>query len=195
MKFLERIRNYLRISKVAPISRRYFVMNAFDGAATILGIVVGAYVADINNPFWVTSSSLGATLAMGLSGFAGAYVTEEAERKKKLNSLEKSMLRELENSVVGRASRFASLWTGIIDGISPAIAAVVCLVPFFLLPLGLFPINFAIQVSIGIALSVMFLLGAFLGKVSSRNIFIHGFKMLLVGVILMFIFVMFKLIS
>ncbi|MBE0512945.1 hypothetical protein IBX38_07835 [Candidatus Bathyarchaeota archaeon] len=52
---------------------------------------------------------MGATLAMGLSGFAGAYMTEEAERAKKLNSLEKSMLTELKNSVVGKASRFASL--------------------------------------------------------------------------------------
>lgn len=66
MSFLERIRNYLKVSKVAPISRRYFVMNAFDGAATILGIVVGAYVADINTPFLVISSGLGATLAMSL---------------------------------------------------------------------------------------------------------------------------------
>lgn len=131
---------------------------------------------------------------MGLSGFAGAYVTEEAERRKKLNSLEKSMLRKLESSVVGRASRFASLWTGIIDGISPAIAAVVCLAPFFLSSLSLFSINTAIQVSIVIALSVMFLLGAFLAKVSSRNVFIHGTKMLLVGVFLMFILVMIKLI-
>lgn len=70
-----------------------------------------------------------------------------------------------------------------------------CLVPFLLSSIGLFTINFAIQASIGIALSVMFLLGAFLAKVSSRNIFIHEFKMLLVGVILMFVFVMVKLIS
>jgi len=59
-------------------------------------------------------------------------MTEEAERAKKLNTLEKSMLTELKTSVVGKASRFASLWAGIIDGVSPALAAVACLVPFFL---------------------------------------------------------------
>ena len=47
MKFLEKLRRYIRISEVAPISRRYFIMNAFDGATTILGIVIGAYVAEI----------------------------------------------------------------------------------------------------------------------------------------------------
>ena len=80
MKFLEKIRRYIRISEIAPISRRYFVMNAFDGATTVLGIVIGAYVAGITNEFWVIWSGLGATLAIGLSGFAGAYMTEEAER-------------------------------------------------------------------------------------------------------------------
>ena len=80
MKFLEKIRRYIRISEVAPISRRYFIMNAFDGATTILGIVIGAYVVGITNELWVIWSGLGAALAMGLSGFAGAYMIKEAER-------------------------------------------------------------------------------------------------------------------
>jgi len=167
-------------------------MNAFDGATTILGIVVGAYVAGITNEFWVIWSGLGATLAMGLSGFAGAYMTENAELARKLKTLEKSMLTELKNSVVGKASRFASLWAGIIDGMSPALAAVACLMPFFLSSHGLFSINSAIQLSVAIALSVMFLLGVFLGKISSRNMFLHGVKMLFVGLILMLIFLTLK---
>jgi predicted membrane protein (TIGR00267 family) len=192
MNFLEKIRNYIRISGITPISRRYFIMNAFDGATTILGIVVGAYVAGITNEFWVIWSGLGATLAMGLSGFAGAYMTEEAESAKKLNSLEKSMLTELKNSVVGKANRFASLWAGIIDGLSPALAAVVCLAPFFLSSLGSFSINFAIQLSVAMALAIMFLLGVFLGKISSRNMFFHGVKTLFVGLVLMLIFLVLK---
>ncbi|MDH4221562.1 MAG: hypothetical protein OEY39_03260 [Candidatus Bathyarchaeota archaeon] len=192
MKLLEKIRNYIKISEVAPISRRYFIMNAFDGATTILGIVVGAYAAGITNEFWVIWSGLGAALAMGLSGFAGAYMTEEAERAKKLNSLEKSMLTELKNSVVGKASRFASLLAGIIDGMSPALAAVVCLAPFFLSAFGSFSINFAIQLSVATALAIMFLLGVFLGRISSRNMFFHGVKMLFVGLVLMLIFLVLK---
>jgi len=43
MKFLEKIKRYINISGITPISRRYFIMNAFDGATTILGIVIGAY--------------------------------------------------------------------------------------------------------------------------------------------------------
>ncbi|MCK4434143.1 VIT1/CCC1 transporter family protein, partial [Candidatus Bathyarchaeota archaeon] len=86
MNLLDKINRYIRISEIAPISRRYFIMNAFDGATTILGIVVGAYVAEITSESLVILSGLGATLAMGLSGFAGAYMTEEAEREKKINT-------------------------------------------------------------------------------------------------------------
>ena len=192
MKFLEKLRRYIRVSGIAPISRRYFIMNAFDGATTILGIVIGAYVAEITSELLVIWSGLGATLAMGLSGFVGAYMTEEAEREKKLRTLEKSMLTELTNSVVGRASRFASLWAGIVDGVSPAIAAVTCLAPLFFSSVGVFSTDFAIQLSVAIALSIMFLLGVFLGRISKRNIFVHGAKMFFVGLIITIVFLAFK---
>ena len=195
MKFFEKIRDYIRISGVAPIGRRYFIMNAFDGATTVLGIVIGAYVAEIANEFWVIWSGLGATIAMSLSGFVGAYMTEEAERTRKLNSLEKSMLKKLENSVVGKASRFASLLVAIIDGGSPAVAAIACLAPFFLSSSGAFSINFAIQLSIAIAFSVMFLLGLFLGRVSGRHMLFQGVKMLLVGLILTLVLLVLKAIT
>ena len=193
MKFLEKIRRYIKISEVAPISRRYFIMNAFDGATTILGIVIGAYVAEITNESWVIWSGFGVSLAMGLSGFVGAYMTEEAEREVKLNALEKSMLTELKDSVVGKASRFASLWAGIVDGVSPALTALVCLTPFFLSSHGLFAINFAILLSVAIALTTMFLLGVFLGKISNRNMLFHGAKMLFVGLTITLIFLVLKI--
>jgi predicted membrane protein (TIGR00267 family) len=187
MRFIEKIRRYIRISEIAPIGRRYFVMNAFDGATTILGIVVGAYVAGITSEFWVIWSGLGATLAMSLSGFVGAYMTEEAERERKLKTLEKAMLKKLKKTVVGKASRFASLWAAIIDGLSPALTATICLIPFFLSSYNLFSINFAIQMSVAVALAVIFLLGVFLGKISNRNMLVQGMKTLSVGLIITFI--------
>jgi len=98
------------------------------------------------------------------------------------------MLTELKNSMVGKASRFAPLWTGIIDGVSPAVAAIARLTLFFLSSFGVFLIDFAIQLSVAIALAVMFLLGVFLGKISGRSMFFHGVKTLLVGLVLTLVF-------
>ncbi len=191
MKLLETIRNYIRISRVASISRRYFIMNAFDGAMTSPGIIVGAYVAPLEpNPIFIISTGLGASLAMGLSGFAGAYVTEEAERTRELDTLERSMLKNLKKSMIGRASHFASVWAGIAFGLSPALAALVCLVPFFLL--SVLSLTLAIQLSITTTLLVLFLLGAFLGKISGRSAFLHGMKLLCVGAVLTVILLVFK---
>ena len=74
-------------------------------------------------------------------------------------------------------------------------ATVVCLAPFFLSSLGSFSINFAIQLSVAMALSIMFLLGVFLGKISSRNMLFHGGKTLFVGLIITLIFLMLKIVQ
>src|SRR5438445_719342 len=42
-----RIREYDEITNVGPIIRRYFVIGAFDGALTVLGIVIGAYLGNL----------------------------------------------------------------------------------------------------------------------------------------------------
>ena len=42
---MDRIEEYIKISNVGEISRRYFVMNAFDGALTMLGVIIGAHIA------------------------------------------------------------------------------------------------------------------------------------------------------
>ncbi|MDG6222923.1 MAG: hypothetical protein QCH99_06660 [Candidatus Bathyarchaeota archaeon] len=193
MKFLDNLRRYIQISGVGPISRRFFIMNAFDGATTVLGVVVGAYAAGINNESWVILSALGATIAMGMSGFAGSYMAEEAESAKKLITLEKMMLTELKDSVVGKANRFASLWAALIGGGAPALTGATCLLPFLFSAHGIVSASLAIQMSIGVALCIMFLLGAILGKISCRNVVIHGAKMLAVGVLLTLIFFTLKL--
>ena len=79
-----------------------------------LGIVVGAYVAGDPEPFFIISAGLSASLAMGLSGFGGAYVTEGAERRRELESLERSMLKNLESSVdrQGKPLRIIMDWNG-----------------------------------------------------------------------------------
>ena len=193
MKFLDKFRRYIQLSGVGPISRRYFIMNAFDGATTVLGVVVGAYAAGITNDSWVILSALGATIAMGMSGFAGSFMAEEAESAKKLNTLEKMMLTELKDTVVAKANRFASIWAALIGGGAPALTGATCLLPFLFSSQGIIQVSLAIQISVGLALTIMFLLGAVLGKISCRNVVIHGAKMLAVGVLLTLIFFTLKL--
>src|SRR2546427_3999582 len=64
-----RIREYDEITNVGPIVRRYFVIGAFDGALTVLGIIIGAVGAgatEAHKPL-ILSASVGAAKIKGRS--------------------------------------------------------------------------------------------------------------------------------
>ena len=71
-KLIRDIKKYLRISNAAGILRRYFVMNAFDGALTIFGVILGAFAAGITEFSLVVSIGLATSIAVGISGIWGA---------------------------------------------------------------------------------------------------------------------------
>jgi len=67
-KTLKKWKQYSEISGVGDISRRYFVMNAFDGALTMLGVVIGAAVSGyLENSTIIISAGIAGSIAMGAS--------------------------------------------------------------------------------------------------------------------------------
>jgi predicted membrane protein (TIGR00267 family) len=181
-EYLDEIGTYLRVTRAQKILRRYFAMNAFDGAMTSLGVVIGAYISHISDPRAIIGVIIVSGIAMAVSGFSGTYMTESAERSKSLNELEDAMLIDLEDTIYGHASRFVSLFAAFVDGSAPFIASIPTVVPFYLSIIGLLPLEIAFYASIVAALSILFLLGVFLGKVSEGNLLYSGVKMVVAGV-------------
>ena len=186
-KTIKRWKQYSRISDVAPITRRYFIMNAFDGALTMLGVVIGAYVSGVLLPITIISAGLAGSIAMGVSGVSGAYMTEKAERTKKLKGLEKAMLRDMKNGLHGRSHRFATIFAAVVDGVSPAIAAMLVISPFFMANFEIISSELAFFSSITVTLIVLSLLGVYLAKISDESMIKYGIQMLFVGLITAFI--------
>ena len=182
-KTLERWRRYHEISEVGDITRRYFVMNAFDGALTMLGVIIGAYMAGILNPMPIISSGVAGSIAMGTSGFSGAYMTEKAERTKKLKELEKSMLTDMSNGLHYKSYRYATIFAAFVDGISPALAAMLVVSPFFLVRFGFIDVIYAFYSSIILTLISLLILGLYLAKISNESMIKYGLQMLFVGFI------------
>jgi predicted membrane protein (TIGR00267 family) len=174
-------RSYVRITEADEIARRYFVMNAFDGSLTMLGIILGTFLAQVHDSRIVIGAGIGASLAMGMSGFFGTYMTERAERTRKLKKLERAMVTNLEETVWDEASSFVSVWAAAVDGLSPALAAIVAVVPFMIAQMGLLSFMAALYGSLILIAVTLFFLGAYLGKISEENMPIHGLRMLLVG--------------
>ncbi len=184
---ISRWRRYQQISEVGDITRRYFVMNAFDGALTMLGVIIGAYMAGIFDPMPIISAGVAGSIAMGTSGISGAYMTEKAERTKKLKALEKAMLTDLSNGLHYKSHRFATIFAAIVDGVSPAIAAMLVVSPFFFVRFGLINVIIAFYSSIILTLASLLFLGLYLAKISDESMIKYGLQMLFVGFITAFL--------
>ena len=61
-------------------ARRAFANNAFDGALTFLGILLGNIVLNNFQPVTVIYIGLSTCLAIGMSGAFGRFLSERAER-------------------------------------------------------------------------------------------------------------------
>jgi predicted membrane protein (TIGR00267 family) len=143
---------------------------------------MGNYAAHVYDPTIVIVTGLSTCIAMGISGLWGAYLTESAERKRELGDLEGHTLTDLSGTKIGRASRVAVVVVALVDGLAPFLSALVVLLPFFFSSV-LADIVFSYYVSLGMALVVLFVVGAFLGKVSRENLIISGVKMIGAGLV------------
>lgn len=182
MSSIDNIEQLARISRLGPIARRYFAMNAFDGALTIIGIILGSHFALHQNASAVVSAGIGACLAMMFSGLAGTYLAEKAEREREFREMERAMLRKLDDTLVKRASRFAIVVSSFVDGFAPFMSGLLILVPFIAVSMGFLLWDVAVIISSIIGFILLFLLGIFLGRVSEQNQWIYGLQTLGAGV-------------
>jgi predicted membrane protein (TIGR00267 family) len=176
------LREYDKLANISEIARRYFAMNAFDGVLTIIGVLMGNLVAGVNSAQIVLSTGLATSVAMGISGLWGAYLTEAAERSRDLKELSRVTLTDLSDTRIGKASRAAVVIVALVDGLSPFLAALIVLIPFFIA--GNFEtLTWAYYTSLGLALFTLFGLGLFLGSISRGRMIIYGFKTVLAGLV------------
>ena len=121
-------------------------------------------------------------IAMGISGASGTYMAESAEQERKIKELEEAMLIKLEGSVIVDARRKAALISALVDAGSAVVAGFLVLTPYFAAAFRLLSEQTAFYASLAMSLGLLFVLGAFLGKVAKNNIVVSGIKALAIGV-------------
>ena len=173
----KRVREYNEITNLGPTTRRYFVIGAFDGALTILGIVVGAFSSGAGEAERgiVLAASLSAAIALAVSSAVGAYEAERVENKLDIYSLERAMLTRLSEEHRD-AFRFAAYTSSAVHGVAPFVAAIPPIVPFFFLP-----IEEAIVTSIAITAVFLFAIGAYLGSIARERLVVTGLRFVAAG--------------
>ena len=177
------LHSIIRLLKKEEIARRYFIMNSFDGALTVFGIIIALYLSGIESTKIVVASCAGAAISLGVSGIWSGYASERAERIKKLKTLERHLMRDLSKTKVGLKTRTMTVLVALVNGISPTLVAVIIITPFIASNLGFFSIQTAYKASILLVALILFSLGAIVGGIAQEKILPNAVKMLLAGVV------------
>ena len=170
-----------KITGSQVIARRYFIVNGFDGALTMLGLLVGFYLSeDVRLPV-VINVCLGVAIALGMSGVSSAYISEAAEKQRELRELEQAMVTDLGQSAHGQAARLLPMFIGFVNGVTPLIISLLILLPLWLAP-TVEPFSaFPLESAFAMALIIIFFLGVYLGKVSHTFWLWAGLRTLLIA--------------
>ncbi|MFC2162220.1 VIT1/CCC1 transporter family protein [Candidatus Altiarchaeota archaeon] len=173
----------IRVIREEDIARRYFVMNSFDGTLTALGIILALYLAQISSSRIIIISCMGAAIAMGVSGFWGAYSAEYAERRQKFLELERHMMKDLDGTNVERSMMLKTIVISLVCGVSSILASVTIIIPFVFSHSKLLDIQQAYMISIMIVACILAGMGIFVGSIARENILVSALKMLSAGII------------
>jgi predicted membrane protein (TIGR00267 family) len=183
MSLFNQARFLLDITRTRDIVRRYFVVNGFDGALTMLGLIIGFLISDSASLAVIINVCLGAAIALGMSGLSSAYISETAERRHALEKLERAMISDLEESAHGDATRWVPLLIALVNGLAPLIISLLILTPIWLAIAGIgLPVP-PLYAAIFVALLLIFFLGVFLGRIAGVSWLRSGVQTLLVAVV------------
>ena len=170
-----RVKMAVEMHDLLPIARRYFVIGAFDGALTIMGVILGAYAAGAltKNLVLVAGSATG--IALSVSSAVGAYEAERIESVIQHRGLERAMLSTVEGTRK-ESAKIGNLASAFVHGIAPLIAALIPLIPFFFMP----ELD-AMVVAIVITIAFLFVMGSYLGSLIKEMIFYTGLRFVAAG--------------
>jgi len=204
-KTIKNWKQYGKLSDLGEISRRKFFNNCFDGALTCAGIISGIFISFLNpastikfTPQFILITGFATTLAIGISGLWGAFLSEEAERKKKVSDMKREMAiieqkiddekeeneeeknNKVPKTLLEKAERFATIVASLVDGGAPAVGSTLPLIPFlFGGPLSIIHFLFSYIILAGL----LVYLGIFLGNISGGGKVRYALHLVTAGVV------------
>lgn len=170
-----RMKMATEIHDLLPIARRYFVIGAFDGALTIMGVILGAYAVGQLSDKLVIVAGFAAGVALSVSSAVGAYEAERIEFALHHKQIERAMLSPVEGTRKDTA-KLGNLMSAFVHGVAPLIASIIPLTPFFFLPE-----TEAMFAAILLTLGFLFAMGAYLGSLLKEMILYTGLRFVVAG--------------
>ncbi len=171
----------LHLAQTRGIIRRYAIVNGFDGALTMLGLLSGFMLGGGAPLPTVIAACTGGAVALGVSGLTSAYLSESAERRRALAELEAAMLTDLHESDHARAAKLVPWLVALVNGGAPVTVSLLIISPLWLSQLGVALPLAPLPSAIATAFLCIFGLGVFLGQVAGTSWLLSGIKTLLIA--------------
>jgi predicted membrane protein (TIGR00267 family) len=188
----QRMRTIMTLSETSGIARRYFALNAFDGALIGLGAIFGFYISDMHEYRVISLTILAIALGSAISGFSGAYISEKLEQEARLKRLEEAILADLKDSIHYSASLTSTIIVSLINGLSSMMAILVVSSPYVLSSYVSSSEVVGMAGSMLTFLALLGLLGYFFGRELRISTLSVVSRVLLVGVIAVVIYLLFE---
>lgn len=171
----------LRSPETKPALRRYMVNTIFDSTFVILGVVIGSAFAAHSDLEIVIGTILTSSVALAISTGVSVYEAESHEQETRVKKIESAMLRDLQGTEVHRRSGASTSLIAIANFSAPLIVCAIVVSPFLLI--GSSDMQTAGMAAVALAISILFVVGAVLGRMSGRNPWVRGSRMAVIGFI------------
>jgi len=176
----KKIRAVLDEPETGPTLRRFFVNTMFDSTFVILGILIASAFSSEPSLRTVIVTIVTSSVALGISTGISVMEAETMEQSIKMREMERAMPTSLEDTHLHRISRYTIFLVAAVNFCAPIIAGSVTLSPFLLI--GESNIQLAAYISLGLAITILFVVGAVMGRAGRRNPWVQGSRMAVAGV-------------
>jgi predicted membrane protein (TIGR00267 family) len=143
-------------------------------------IVGSAFTAD-QDLHLIIRTLIASSIALGISTGISTYESEKLERMIKIAELEKAMFRKLDETIISERDRRFALIISTINFSTPLLCCCIIIIPLLFSLRQFINITIASWISVGLALGILFVAGAYLGKLSKGNPFFKGLRMVVFG--------------
>jgi len=141
-----------------------------DGLICVLGIIIGSAAATSDAKLVVLAGVIGG-VSNSFANSVGVYISQATERgvqKAKVKNGEDVHVHSVNENILNSLASFISAMS----------LSLIMIVPFLLLP-----VQNAMITSLLMGIIVLFLFGAYIGKISDENPIVHGLQYGMLGII------------
>ena len=154
---------------------RYVILGSVDGLLAVLGVVIGASGATVDDQF-VVRAGLGGAVALALTNGVGSYLAESAIEHGKLAMLSKPLLRSLKGTHLEVAARQKIWFDSITHGGASFLGSLVPISPFILME------THKLETSIVLSVLTLAALGVYSGRLARQSMLVHIVRMVGLGI-------------